>query len=102
MTWKQKLGHYSTIALGAAAALPALWATTPELHALVPADKLSVVTGLIAAAGLVGKFLPQGGPVVSLPKAPESKDTASLIKDAIKEKGTEFVLLELQKALKKK
>lgn len=100
MNWKQKLGHYSTIALGAAAALPAVWATNPDLHVLVPADKLSVVTGIIAAAGLVGKFLPQGGPVVSLPKEEGSKDIADALKAAVKEKGAEYVAKAIGRALK--
>ena len=100
MNWKQKLGHYSTVALGAATALPVIWAANPDLHVLVPAEKLGIVTGIITAAGLIGKFLPQGGPVITLPKGQESKDIADALKDAVQQKGAEYVAKAIGRALK--
>lgn len=98
--WKQALGHFSTLALGAAAAVPTFWATHPELHILVPADKMAVATAAISIIGLAGKFIQQGGPVVQLPKDPESSEAADVIKTAIKQQGTKLVVDALKKAMK--
>jgi len=59
--WKQTLTAYSTWALGVIVTLPALWVELPpELKALIPTDKLAVVTAVVAAAGFIGRFVDQG------------------------------------------
>lgn len=60
--WRAALRAYSTWALGAVAALPALWLQVPlEVKALIPAQDLAKIAAMIAVAGLVGRFVDQTG-----------------------------------------
>ena len=59
-TWRETLRAYSTWALGAVAAIPALWLQVPdELKALIPAQGMAKITVLVAVAGLIGRFVDQ-------------------------------------------
>ncbi|MFT4075850.1 MAG: hypothetical protein QM647_09995 [Asticcacaulis sp.] len=59
--WRSALRAYSTWALGAVAAIPALWLQVPdEVKALIPAQDMAKITAVIAVAGLVGRFVDQG------------------------------------------
>jgi len=58
--WRETLRAYSTWALGAVAAIPALWLQVPdEVKALIPAQGMAKITVLIAVAGLIGRFVDQ-------------------------------------------
>lgn len=58
--WRAALRAYSTWALGAVAALPALWLQVPaEVKALIPAQDVGKIAAIIAVAGLVGRFIDQ-------------------------------------------
>lgn len=96
---KASVGHYSTMALSAAFAFPAIWAANPDLHILVPADKMAYVTAGIALLGIVGKGVQQGGPTVQLPKSPDAPETADVIKAVVEQQGAKFVKDLLKKAL---
>ncbi|HTN41238.1 MAG TPA: hypothetical protein VLZ84_08820 [Asticcacaulis sp.] len=59
--WRETLRAYSTWALGAVVAIPALWLQVPdELKALIPAKGMTKITVLVAVAGLIGRFVDQG------------------------------------------
>ena len=61
--WRATLHAYSTWALGAVVAIPALWLQVPdELKALIPAQGMAKITVLVAVAGLIGRFVDQGHP----------------------------------------
>ena len=58
--WREALKAYSTWALGAVVAIPALWLQVPdELKALIPAQGMAKITVLVAVAGLIGRFVDQ-------------------------------------------
>ena len=58
--WRETLRAYSTWALGAVAAIPALWLQVPdEVKALIPAQGMAKITVLVAVAGLIGRFVDQ-------------------------------------------
>lgn len=97
------LRHYSTQALAASAAIPALWASVPdEVKVFVPADKMAIITAVVAGAGFLGKFVKQKRtmPTVALPKSDDGKAVAAILKDAIKERGEAAALDLIKKALK--
>jgi len=61
--WRATLQAYSTWALGAVVAIPALWLQVPdELKALIPAQGMAKITVLVAVAGLIGRFIDQRHP----------------------------------------
>lgn len=58
--WRKALWAYSTWALGAVVALPALWSQVPEeVRVLIPDEQMKIVLAVVAAAGLVGRFVDQ-------------------------------------------
>jgi hypothetical protein len=58
--WRSRLRDYSTIALGAGAAIVAAWITFPEdLKAHLPVDIVAQIVGGLNALGLAGKFVVQ-------------------------------------------
>ncbi len=58
--WREALKAYSTWALGAVVAIPAIWLQVPdELKALIPAQGMAKITVLVAVAGLIGRFVDQ-------------------------------------------
>lgn len=102
--WKAALGHYSTLALGAVAAIPAVWLSVPpELKALVPAKEMAVITVVVAGAGFIGKFLTQGTPKVEVPAPTNTaaNDMAATIKSAVIEKGKDYVADQISDAITK-
>ena len=61
--WRSRLRDYSTIALGAGAAIVAAWIALPEdLKAHLPTDWVARIVGALNALGLAGKFIVQGPP----------------------------------------
>ncbi len=59
--WRETLRAYSTWALGAVVAIPAIWLQVPEeLKALIPAQGMAKITVLVAVVGLIGRFVDQG------------------------------------------
>jgi|GEM_PF-975307 len=102
--WKAALGHYSTLALGVAAAIPATWASVPdELKVLIPAKEMAIITAVVAAAGFFGKFVTQGTPKVEVPAPTNTaaNDIASTVKAAVIEKGKDYVADQVADAIKK-
>jgi hypothetical protein len=58
--WRSRLRDYSTIALGAGAAIVAAWIALPEdLKAHLPVDIVAQIVGGLSALGLAGKFVVQ-------------------------------------------
>jgi hypothetical protein len=58
--WRSRLRDYSTIALGAGAAIVAAWIALPEdLKAHLPVDIVAQIVGGLNALGLAGKFVVQ-------------------------------------------
>lgn len=58
--WRSRLSDYSTLALGAGAAIVAAWIALPEdLKAHLPVDIVAQLVGGLNAAGLLGKFVVQ-------------------------------------------
>jgi hypothetical protein len=58
--WRSRLRDYSTLALGAGAAIVAAWIALPEdLKAHLPVDIVAQIVGGLNALGLAGKFVVQ-------------------------------------------
>ena len=59
--WRQVLRAYSTMALSAVVAIPAVWLQVPDsLKAMIPGKYLAGITIVVGLAGLVGRFIDQG------------------------------------------
>ena len=53
--WKK----YSAVALFLIGALNTAWAASPDVQALLGADGLAVVNGVLAVLGFIGRFIKQ-------------------------------------------
>lgn len=58
--WKQKLTHYSTVALTTIVGASAWYLSHPELQAVLPPKVTGAAVFVVGVAGLIGKFIPQG------------------------------------------
>lgn len=102
--WKEVLGHYSTIALGAVIAIPSAWLSVPEeVKVLIPQKALAGITIAVGVAGFIGKLVAQGHPktTVPLPTLEDTKEVTAIIKDAVVTQGKEVVSGLIKNAITK-
>jgi hypothetical protein len=101
---KAALKSYSALALGAVTTVTGLWAAFPdEAKALIPADKLALITAGVAVLGFVGRFISQTktpAPIdapAEVP-APQPETPVEAVKDAV----IDVAAAEVVKAIKKR
>ncbi|QDX29542.1 DUF7940 domain-containing protein [Dickeya poaceiphila] len=59
--WKQAWRWFSVHALAISGAIPAMWVSLPdEFKTAIPAGAMSIITAVVAVAGIVGRVIQQG------------------------------------------
>lgn len=98
--WKKALGHFSTMALTLSAGITATWLAVPEeLKVLIPQKEMAIVTGIVAVAGLVGKFIDQKKPAERAVDDAVAQVKPELL-DTYLNRGKGVVIDKLKEALK--